>query len=225
MSAERYTASRTSLRTAGVMLLFTLVFTSLMAGVFTLTQPTIEASRQAGKMRLVNEVLSPERYDNDLLADYVDLAPVQSLGLDRGGRVLRARKQGRPAALVLEAIAKDGYAGRIALAVAVDADGRVTGVRVTEHKETPGLGDYIDPRKDKNRERPWIGQFAGLSFDDIAEAKWMVRRDGGAFDYHIGATISARAVVHVSARALRFANRHRDALFAAPVGTRLSDLE
>lgn len=225
MSQQRYTASRTSLRTAGVMLLFTVVFTSLMAGAYTVTQPTIEASRQAGKMRLINEVLPSARYDNDLLADYVELAAVPTLGLDRGGRVLRARKAGQPAALVLEAVAKDGYAGRIALAVAVDVDGRVTGVRVTEHKETPGLGDYIDPRKDRNREQPWIGRFAGLSFNDIEEAKWMVKRDGGAFDYHIGATISARAVVNATARALRFAIAHRDALFAAPTGTRLSELK
>lgn len=221
MTAARYTATRTSLRTAGVMLLFTVVFTAMMSGTYSLTRPTIEASRQAGKMRLINEVLPADRFDNDLLADFVDIGPTPELGLDSGGRIYRARKSGAPAALVLDAVAKDGYAGRIALAVAVDADGRLTGVRVTEHKETPGLGDYIDPRKDRNRERPWITQFNGVSFGDVSASQWHVKRDGGVFDYHIGATISARAVTEATGRALRYADRQRDALFSAPVGARL----
>lgn len=221
MTAARYTATRTSLRTAGVMLLFTVVFTAVMSGTYALTRPTIEASRQAGKMRLINEVLPADRFDNDLLADFVDIGPTPELGLDNGGRIYRARRSGAPAALVFDVVAKDGYSGRIAMAVAVDASGRLTGVRVTEHKETPGLGDYIDPRKDRNRERPWITQFNGVSFDDVNASKWHVKRDGGVFDYHIGATISARAVTEATGRALRYAHRQRDALFAAPTGARL----
>lgn len=221
MSSARYTATRTSLRTAGVMLLFTIVFTALMSGTYSLTRPTIDASRQAGKMRLINELLPADRFDNDLLADYVDIGPTPELGLDNGGRVYRARKAGVPAALVFDAVAKDGYAGRIAMAVAVDASGRLTGVRVTEHKETPGLGDYIDPRKDRNRARPWVTQFNDVSFDAVNESKWHVKRDGGVFDYHIGATISARAVTEATGRALKYATREREALFSAPVGARL----
>ena len=36
-----------------------------------------------------------------------------------------------------------------------------------QHKETPGLGDYIEPKKDKNKERPWITQFDGLSLEKL----------------------------------------------------------
>jgi hypothetical protein len=32
-----------------------------------------------------------------------------------------------------------------------------------QHKETPGLGDYIEVKKDKNKARPWITQFTGMS--------------------------------------------------------------
>jgi H+/Na+-translocating ferredoxin:NAD+ oxidoreductase subunit G len=216
-----YTASHTSLRTATVMVLFALVFTALMAAIYGLTRPAIEASAEAEKMKLVNEVLPPQAYDNPLLDDTVRLGPTPELGLDAGGPVYRARSGGQPAALVFEAAASDGYSGRIELIVAVLADGRVSGVRVVQHKETPGLGDYIDPRKDKDRARPWITRFDQLSLAAVGEAGWKVRKDGGRFDYHTGATISARAVTNAVARVLAYAAAHRDRLYGAPGSTQL----
>ncbi|MBA4743049.1 MAG: RnfABCDGE type electron transport complex subunit G [Azoarcus sp.] len=221
MSDERYTASRTALRTAGIMVVFTLVFTALMAATYRLTAPSIAEAVQTHKMRLIHDILPPGSYDNDLLADFVELGPTPELGLDRGGQVYRARLSGAPAALVLDVVAPDGYAGRIALAVAVGNEGQMSGVRVTEHGETPGLGDYIDPAKDRNRASPWIDQFEGASFDRVPPSDWRVRKDGGSFDYRVGATISARAVTDATRRALEWATTHRDALFDAPAGSRL----
>lgn len=220
MSA-RYTAARTSVRTAGIMVLFTVVFTALMSATFELTRPAIEASALEGKMRLIREVLPPSSYDNMLLDDSVALGPTPELGLDQGGHIYRARLAGQPAALVMEVVAPDGYAGRIQLVIAVGVDGRVSGVRVTGHRETPGLGDYIDPNKDRNKSQPWIGQFSGVSFTDVGPEKWKVKRDGGTFTYRSGATISARAVTNATARAVDYAIRQRDALFAVQAGGRL----
>jgi len=221
VTAPRYSAMRTSLRTSAIMVLFTIAFTALMSSTYKFTRPSIEASEQQEKMRLINEVLPPERYDNALLDDYVTLGPTPQLGLDSGGRIYRARQGDAPAALVLEAVAPDGYAGRIQLVVAVSAEGRVSGVRVTGHKETPGLGDYIDPKKDRDKTHPWIGQFAEVSFADVTPGQWKLERDGGHFAYRIGATISARAVTQAVKHALEYANAHRDALFAAQTGSRL----
>ena len=218
---SRYTAARTSLRTAAIMVVFTLIFTSLMSLTYRMTRPAIEASELAERMRLINEVLPPERYDNALLEDYVTIGPAPELGLSRDSRVYRARLEDAPSALILEAVAPDGYGGRIELAVAVSLDGRISGVRVTAHSETPGLGDYIDPRKDRERDNPWILQFDEVSFAQVPAERWRVRRDGGAFDYRIGATISASAVTRATGRALEYAIRHRDALFDAETGERL----
>lgn len=223
-AAGRYTATRTSLRTAGIMMLFTVAFTALMSSAYTLTRPAIEASRVEAKMRLINALLVPGSFDNALLEDHVDLGPTPALGLAQGGRIFRARLKGEPAALIVEVIAPDGYAGRIALAVAVGADGRIRGARVTEHRETPGLGDYIDPRKDRNKTQPWITQFDGVRFADVTAERWKVKRDGGQFDYHVGATISARAVTNAIGRAAQFAIAHQVALFDAKSGTQLKDL-
>jgi Na+-translocating ferredoxin:NAD+ oxidoreductase subunit G len=220
--SQRYTAARTAMRTAGIMVVFTVLFTTLMSTTYRITRPTIEASQFAERMRLINEILAPGSFNNALLEDFVEIGPTPELGLDRGGRIYRARLDGEPTGLILEVVAPDGYGGRIQLAVAVGADGRITGVRATSHSETPGLGDYIDPKKDREKRRPWIGQFVGVSFDQVSAERWKVRRDGGVFEYRIGATISARAVTHATGRALAYANRHRQRLFDAKSGSSLS---
>lgn len=218
MSGARYSAPRTALRTAAIMVAFTVVFTALMAFTYTSTRPAIEASMQEQQMRLINEVLPPASYDNALLDDVVTVA-APAPGLAAGNRIWRARKGGAPAALVIEATAPDGYAGRIELVVAIGADGAVSGVRIVAHKETPGLGDYIDPKKDRNKSAPWIGQFAGLHWSAAQAAQWTVKKDGGAFDYRTGATLSARAVARAVGHAAGFAATHRDRLFAVPSGS------
>lgn len=212
-------ALRISTHTAGILLAFTLAFTALMAGVYHLTRPVLEATALDAKRRLIAEVLPADAYDNDLLGDAVELPASTELGLTEPTRIYRARKDGRPAALVFEAAAPDGYSGEIRLILAVSADGRLAAVRVTQHKETPGLGDYIDPKKDKNKARPWIDQFKGRNFSDTPREKWRVKKDGGAFDQHVGATISARAVTKATGRALAWALERADALYALPAGS------
>lgn len=210
------TALGLSARTGGVMVAFTVVFTAVMAFTYDATREQIQASATEEKMKLISEVLPGATYDNALLDDYVQLGPTRELGLDEGGRVYRARKAGQPAALLLEATAPDGYSGRIDLIVAIGADGSVSGVRAVRHRETPGLGDYIDPRKDKDRKSPWVTQFADLKAADLPSCK--LKKDGGQITYHTGATISARAVTNAVARAARFAADNQNRLFAAKSG-------
>jgi electron transport complex protein RnfG len=213
------TALGLSARTGGVMVAFTIVFTALMAFTYGATKDQIDASAAEEKMKLISEVLPPASYDNPLLDDYAALGPTRELGLDNGGRVYRARQAGQPAALILEATAPDGYSGRIDLIVAVRADGSVSGVRAVTQRETPGLGDYIDPKKDKDKKSPWITQFTGLEAARLPQCK--VKKDGGDIAYHTGATISARAVTNAVARAARYAADNQNRLFAAPSGSTL----
>ncbi|WP_018610422.1 electron transport complex subunit RsxG [Uliginosibacterium gangwonense] len=202
-----------SLSTALIMSIFTLAFTALMAGTYLSTKDTIAKSSEAQKLVLINAVLPPSAYDNQLLKDELVLGPTPELGLDAGGHIWRARKGGQPVALVMEAIAPNGYAGKIWLVISVMADGSVGGVRVTEHHETPGLGDYIDPAKDKNKTNPWINQFTGKSPATLPLERWKVKKDEGDFAYRTGATISARAVTDAVARAVRYATEHRETLY------------
>jgi Na+-translocating ferredoxin:NAD+ oxidoreductase subunit G len=216
-------AAHISIHTSATLLVFTLVFTALMAGVYQATKPVLEATALDAKRRLIAEVLPAASYDNDLLADAIDLPPIAEIGLAEPTRIYRARKDGRPAALVFEAAALNGYSGEINLILAVQADGRLAAVRVTAHKETPGLGDYIDPKKDKNKASPWITQFNGRNFSDTPQEKWRVKKDGGVFDQHVGATISARAVTNATGRALAWALERADALYALPANARYEE--
>ncbi|MDR0440016.1 MAG: electron transport complex subunit RsxG [Candidatus Accumulibacter sp.] len=211
------TAVRMAARTALILFLFVVVFTALLAGVYLWTLPSIEAAATGEKMKLIDEVLPRERYDNDLFADAVsfDAAPGIGPGVGEPARILRARKGGRIEALLIEAVAHDGYAGDIRLLLALDAEGRIIGVRVVAHKETPGLGDYIDARKDPDKARPWITQFDGLNPAAASAREWKVKKDGGRFDSMAGATVSPRAVIKAVREAALFVAANREKIMAS----------
>jgi Na+-translocating ferredoxin:NAD+ oxidoreductase subunit G len=211
---------RISSRTAFTLLVFTAAFTLLMAITYNATKPILDANAVAAKLKLIGEVLPAAEYDNDLLADFILLPPTKALGTDEETKVYRARKDGKPAALVLEAVAPDGYSGRIDLVLAVRTDGRLAALRVTGHRETPGLGDYIDPKKDKHKDHPWVKQFDNQPADLVAAGQWKVKKDGGRFDYMSGATISPRAVTNASGRALAWAIHHSEDLLELPAGAK-----
>ena len=211
---QEFSAPGMAARTAAILFVFVIVFTGLLSGAYLWTKPAIEASAAEEKMKLVDEVLPRDLYDNALLEDTVTLPATPELGLGDPTTLYRARKDGQPVALVFETVAPDGYAGKIKLIVAVRADGQVAGVRVTQHKETPGLGDYIEVKKDKNKDRPWITQFTGLSLAQVADGEWKVKKDGGRFDYHAGATVTPRAVSKAVLKAVKWADANRNQLFA-----------
>ncbi|WP_223879706.1 electron transport complex subunit RsxG [Dechloromonas sp. CZR5] len=213
-AAKGFTASGMAVRTAAILFIFVIIFTGLLSGAYLWTKPAIEASAAEEKMKLVDEVLPRTEYDNDLLTDTVALQATPELGLADPSTVYRARKAGQPVALIVESVAPDGYAGKIRLIIALRANGEVGGVRVTQHKETPGLGDYIEVKKDKNKARPWITQFIGMSLAQVTDKEWKVRKDGGKIDYYAGATITPRAVTKAVLKAAHWAEANRDRLFA-----------
>ena len=209
------TAAKMAVRTAIILFIFVVIFTGLLSGAYLWTLPTIEAAAAEEKMKLINEVLPNSSYDNDLLNDTRKIDPAPALGQDGASTAYLALKGGKPSALVLEAIAPDGYAGKIRLLIAIDIEGSLLGVRVTQHKETPGLGDYIEPKKDKNKERPWIKQFDGLKPATTEEREWKVKKDGGRFDSVAGATVTPRAVIKAVRKAGVYVAENRDSLFAS----------
>jgi len=197
-------------RDAGILAAFTVAFTALMAGAYLLTRDTVLRNEAEARASQIRAVLPAGSFDNDLLADSRALPKADSvkLGASDGAHVYLARKGGQTVAAVLEAVAPDGYAGQIKLLVAVAQDGRALGVRVVTHKETPGLGDYIDAAKSD-----WIHQFDGKSLSAPPLERWKVKKDGGAFDSTAGATISPRAVVRAVKSTLEYVAANRANLF------------
>lgn len=201
-----------ALRTSLILFVFALVGTAMMAYTFRHTHPIIEASARAEKLALISQVLPRTLYDNDLMANYRELPPDDLLGTRRPSGIWLATRSGAPAGVVLEAVAPEGYSGDIELIIGLTADGVITGVRVTHHKETPGLGDYIELAKSD-----WILQLNGKRIQDNDRMRWRVKKDGGDYDSRAGATITPRAIVKAVRQALEYFHRHRqELLMTAP---------
>jgi Na+-translocating ferredoxin:NAD+ oxidoreductase subunit G len=211
MNALPQAALKNALRTGAILFAFALIGTAMLAFTHDRTEPVITRGQLEAKRALINQVLPAARYDNDLLASQQSVPPDDLLGTRKPSALWLARRGGEFSGVVLEAVAPDGYSGDIALLIGIDASGTVTGVRVTAHHETPGLGDYIDRAKSA-----WIEQFAGRSLAKPEPKHWKVAKDGGIFDARAGATITPRAVVKAIRSALDYFARHRTE-FAAPI--------
>jgi electron transport complex protein RnfG len=183
----------------------------LVAVVNDFAQPQIAAAQRAKRVAQLTSVMGPVAYDNDPLTDVVSVLDPELLGAKKPLLVHRVRREGETVAVLLNAVAPAGYSGPIRLLVAVNPQGRLLGVRVLDHRETPGLGDLIDERRSD-----WIHGFDGRSLGDPPPARWKVHKDGGDFDQFTGATITPRAVVRAVRNALEYVARHHDELFGTP---------
>jgi electron transport complex protein RnfG len=151
-------------------------------------EPIAQAQREA--LRKALQQVLPEHV-NDSQADVI------TLGKDKEQVVIYPAKDTEKTVLGLawEVIAPDGYSGTIKILVGVRPEGKVHAIRVTFHRETPGLGDGIVD------DAEWLGAFVGKGLED---ARWAVKKDGGEFDQFTGATITPRAVVNAVKRALEY---------------------
>ena len=160
-------------------------------------------------MRSLHDVLDPSLYDNDLVRTRVWAIDPDLLGTPDPVQVFLATRDGEPAAAIFAAVAPRGYNGRIDLLVGIDAAGVVQGVRVTAHRETPGLGDRIEISVSD-----WVTRFDGTSLSDPPLSQWAVVADGGRFDAFTGATVTPRAVVQAVRDALVYFDEQQAELFA-----------
>ncbi|MDR1420563.1 MAG: FMN-binding protein [Treponema sp.] len=83
------------------------------------------------------------------------------------------RRSGRIAGVALR-VARSSYGGTLRALVGVGADGRIAGVRILEHKDTPGLGaNAASPSYyvDKAAKLTFYGQFTGRLSSDPLEPK------------------------------------------------------
>ncbi len=201
--------ARSTLQTAINLVFFAAIGTAVLSSTFFLTHDEIVKSEEAEKLKLITQIVPPALFDNDIIQDTLTIATDPLLANNGDTVAYRARLKGVPSAVVIQANAPDGYSGTINLILAVRANGELAGVRVISHKETPGLGDYIELPKS-----PWIKGFDGKSREAYTDADWKVKKDGGKFDYVAGATVTPRAVVKAVNKALQYFAANREKLFA-----------
>ena len=201
---------RSMLRNSLILGVFAVVTVGLVAFTQQSTAERIAQAERQARSDALAQILPAGSFDNNLLDSQRELR--HALLGPRPVPAWVATLDGQPAAVILQATAPDGYSGAIYLLVGIQADGRLSGVRVISHKETPGLGDKIELGKN-----PWIRSFDGKSLSQPEESGWAVKKDGGQFDQFAGATITPRAVVKAVHQALQYIDAHREELFAQEI--------
>lgn len=216
-NTETSSSARSALRAAFGLGLFAVITAGLIGLVQVNTSERIAAQETKARLAALYNLVPQKYRDNDLLADSFKLE------LNAGKAsvdVYRAKRNDEVTAIILPWSAPDGYTAPISLLIAITQDGNLMGVRVVDHKETPGLGDKIELTKSN-----WILGFDQRSLQNTPSDRWRVKKDGGDFDQLTGATVTPRAIVSSVYEALVFYSLHATALNAQAPQTTLSLLD
>ncbi|MDM7860021.1 electron transport complex subunit RsxG [Alteromonas sp. ASW11-36] len=176
-------------KNGAILAAFALATTGLIGLTFLGTKGQIEQQRNERLQATLVQVMPDDMHDNALAESCISLTN-EALSAEETVSIYRATKAGDPIGFVIESTAPNGYSGNIHMLVGMLLDGTITGVRVLDHKETPGLGDKINLRISD-----WILSFNGKVVSPDNAALWDVKKNGGQFDQFTGATITPRAVV------------------------------
>lgn len=195
-------------RNAFLLAVFSIACTGAIAFINVLTQPIISEQQQIALQNNINELIKPDEYDNKIIGSCFTVNDEQLLGDNQPKQVFIATKNSKPIAALIQTSTFKGYSGEIKLLVGIYQDGKVAGVRINSHTETPGLGDKIQTNKSD-----WILSFTGRNYSESNKNKWAVKKDGGDFDAFTGATITPRAVVGAVKNTLLFFNKNKAQLF------------
>ena len=159
------------LRLALTLLAIAAVVAALLAAVNSVTAPVIAQLNETRTQQAIEAVLPGGGQKADVPA--VDAgAPVSEVYKGENGYAVK--------------VAPSGFGGAIEMMVGVDNEGKVLGISIIKHAETPSLGAVAAAMGSAGEN--FRGSFAGLS-GTVA-----VSKDGGEADTISGATITSRAV-------------------------------
>lgn len=184
---------------------------TLVAATHHVTAARIAANQQAWLEKSLTPALGGVAYDGSITAAKLVLEPPHGLPGDDAAIIYRAYSGGAPAAVLFTVTARGGYAGPIRILVGIDVAGAITGVRVLEHRETPGLGDGIEESRSD-----WVHQFDRRSLGNPPVGSWHLRVDGGEFDQLTGASVTPRAIVKAVRETLIYFEANREEIFTMP---------
>ncbi|WP_137803878.1 RnfABCDGE type electron transport complex subunit G [Pseudomonas sp. G(2018)] len=173
------------------------------------SEPRIAAEQRLIDSRNLLDLLPPGSYDNQPLDQPLTLENT-ALGNSTLLAGYQATKAGQAYAVLLRSQTL-GYAGAIELLIAIDANGRLIGIKTLKQVETPGLGARI-----ADWPNAWLQMFSGKSRTDPVDNGWALKKDQGQFDQIAGATITSRAVINATHDALRYFDEHRQQLLGSP---------
>lgn len=165
------------IRPSLVLLLICLVVTAALAATYQVTAPIIEAIN-IKNANIARGVVLPQAE-----------GAFSQMEADLPENVTEIYRADNGSGVVLTALDK-GFGGKLTVMVGVDAEGAITGVKVTKHTETPGLGT-------KAMTPDYLSQYIGQA--DVTRTN-----EAGAtqIDAVTGATVTSNAVYRAVETAL-----------------------
>ncbi len=173
-----------------------------LAYVYQLTKDPIAYQKRQKKIRAINAVFP--RYEDAAGLDIVRV-PVcdEKLQTDGACKTFYHIKNNRAVlGIAFEVSRVSGYGGDINLMLGVLPGGEISGIKIIEHHETPGLGAKITNEK-------FYQQFSGKTLEGTA---WKLSKNGGDIDQVSGATISSTAVLTAVREGLKMYSEHKEAI-------------
>jgi len=199
------------IKTGLTLALIAAVCTALVAGTYQLTVDRIVANKKALLEQSLQPALAGLSYDSGVSESRLVLQPPHELPGNDAAVIYRVFAEEKPVAALFAVTARDGFSGPIRVLLGIEFDGTVTGVRILQHRETPGLGDKIESARSD-----WVFQFNRRALGDPVATGWAIKRDGGEFDQLTGASVTPRAVIKVVRDTLVYFDVHRDEIFSSP---------
>ncbi len=148
-----------------------------LAGTYALTKNRIMKQTWEEQIKAVREVLKPIGATKFKPIDNLTKkAKKKNQILDR---IFEGKKSDHLVGYCIQVLPR-GYGGPIKIAVGLNLEGKIIGIKIVQHRETPGLGTAIE-------ERSFQKKFIGKGEEDQFEV-------GKDIDAISGATISSRGV-------------------------------
>ena len=162
-----------------VLFFISLLSASLISFTYVITKPKIKQIKKEILLESAKLVLPAK---NNLDINY-----------DEKEKVFTANENNQIIAHAFLTSDSNGYGGKISVLMGVDTNCKITGLKIMESNETPGLGSKASEPKFKNK-------FKDKGFDNF---KFKVKKDGGDVDAITAATITSRAVTKALAKGLQ----------------------
>lgn len=156
--------------------LIALVAAGLLAGVYTLTKGPIEATNAKMKAEAKTAVLPK-----------VDGIQVAEEAEEAEGLLIYKAYAGEELVGAAVEVSENGFGGAFRMMVGFDKEGTITGFKVLEHQETPGLGSKMQEWFTTAKNKQCV---VGVN---PGKVNFTVSKDGGDVDAITAATISSRA--------------------------------
>lgn len=162
-----------------ILLLVNAIASGGLAVTYELTKEEIARQRFLQQVRAVQQVIE-EASSPDYVVKREDLAEEAASRFKDVGNIFEVNIDGKTVGYAVQVTPK-GYGGPISMIVGLTPEGKVTGVRVVEHKETPGLGTNVTESEE------FLTQYEGKDPSSPVEI-------GTDVDAVSGATISSKGV-------------------------------